>query len=236
MKKKRRKALHEEHERGKFIRHFIFGAEDGLISTLGFLAGVAGAGLSHFVIVISGFASVFAAAISMGIGTYLSTKSQAELIKRNLDVEREGIEKTPKLIKKEMEAIYRNKGFKGRDLKNIVNTLCSDKDVCLNEMAVAEFGVVPGKVENPFRASIVMFFTFIILAMIPLFPYIIFSAVGDAIIVSIVLTVIALFIVGATKTRLTKKSWFKSGFEMMILGLIAAIITFFIGQFISGLY
>jgi len=224
-----------EHERGKFIRHFIFGAEDGLISTLGFLAGVAGAGLSQIVIVVAGIASVFAAALSMGIGTYLSSKSQAELIKRNIDVEREGIEKTPKLIKKEMESIYRDKGFKGRDLKKIVNTLCADKDVCLSEMAVAEFGVVPGKVENPFRASVVMFFTFIILAMIPLFPYLLFS-VGDAIIVSIVLSVIALFVVGATKTRLTKKSWFRSGFEMMILGLIAAIVTYYIGQFVGGLY
>jgi len=233
MKKKR--PLHSEHERGKFIRHFIFGAEDGLISTLGFLAGVAGAGLSQIVIVVAGIASVFAAALSMGIGTYLSSKSQAELIKRNIDVEREGIEKTPKLIKKEMESIYRDKGFKGRDLKNIVNTLCSDKDVCLREMAVAEFGVVPGKVENPFRASVVMFFTFLVLAMIPLFPYIIFS-VGNAIIVSIVLSVIALFVVGATKTRLTKKSWFRSGFEMMILGLVAAIITYYIGQFVGRLY
>jgi len=234
MKKKR--PLHSEHERGKFIRHFIFGAEDGLISTLGFLAGVAGAGLSQIVIVVAGIASVFAAALSMGIGTYLSSKSQAELIKRNIDVEKEGIEKTPKLIKKQMESIYRDKGFKGKDLKKIVNTLCADKDVCLREMAVAEFGVVPGKVENPFRASVVMFFTFLILAMIPLFPYIIFSAVGDAIIVSIVLSVIALFVVGATKTRLTKKSWFRSGFEMMILGLVAAIITYYIGQFVGGLY
>lgn len=235
MKKKRRGPLHSVHERGKFLRHFVFGAEDGLISTLGFLSGIAGASFSHAVIVITGAAGVFAAAFSMGIGTYLSTKSHAELMKRNLDVEKEGIEKTPRLIKKEMELIYREKGFKGKNLKNIVNTLCADKKVCLREMAVAELGVLPGKYENPFKASVVMFITFLVLAMIPLFPYLIFS-VGNAIIVSIVLSVVALFVVGAAKTKLTKKSWVRSGFEMMIFGLIAAVVTFYIGQFVSGLY
>ncbi|MEK6826074.1 MAG: VIT1/CCC1 transporter family protein [Nanoarchaeota archaeon] len=236
MQKKRKKVLHEEHKKGKFIRHFIFGAEDGLISTLGFLSGVAGAAFSHIFIVIAGVAEVFAAALSMGIGTYLSTKSQAELMKRNIDVEKEGIERTPRLVKKQVEMIYRSKGFKGGDLKKIVNTICSDKKLCLQEMTVAELGIVPGRFENPYKAAFVMFFTFFILALIPLSPYLFFENVGDALIVSIVLTVLALFIVGALKTRLTKKNWFKSGFEMLILGFVAAVVTYFIGEFIGGLY
>ena len=123
--KKRQISHKTKHQKGRFIRHFIFGAEDGLISTLGFLSGIAGAHLSKATIVIAGIAEVFAAALSMGIGTYLSSKSQIEVYKRDIEVEREEIESEPKLERKEIEAIYRKKGFKGKELKVIVNKICS---------------------------------------------------------------------------------------------------------------
>lgn len=225
----------KEYEKGKFIRHFIFGAEDGLISTLGFLSGITGAHLAKFTIVIAGFAAVFAAALSMGIGTYLSSKSQTELIKRNIEVEKSYIEKYPKLEKKEIESIYRKKGFKGGELKRIVNKIFSNKKVLLKEMITSELGILPGKFENPVQSALVMFFTFIILAFIPLFPYLIFP-VSQAIIISITLTVLTLFLVGAIKTKLTKRNWFTSGLEMLIFGILAAIVTYYIGNFISTLY
>src|SRR3989344_4846525 len=168
MRKKRKVILHRHLEHGKFIRHVIFGAEDGLISTLGFLSGIAGANLSHFTIVIAGIAEVFAAAFSMGIGTYLSTKSQTELLKRNIDIEKEEIERTPISEKIEIEKIYRKKGFVGKELRMIVDKICSNKNLCLREIIVAEHGIVPENFENPFKAAFVMFFTFFILALIPL--------------------------------------------------------------------
>jgi len=227
--------FHRYHNKGKFIRHFIFGAEDGLISTLGFLSGITGAGFSHIVIVIAGIAEIFAAALSMAIGTYLSTKSYVELLNRNIELEKSQIEKTPAAVKKEIKRIYKKKGFKEPELNKIVQKICSNKNIWLNEIIVSELGIIPGRVENPFKAAIVMFFTFFILALIPLIPYLILP-VSQAIILSIILTVCALFIVGALKTTLTKKTWWKAGLEMMILGIIAAIITFYTGEFISTLY
>ncbi|MFH1592059.1 MAG: VIT1/CCC1 transporter family protein [Candidatus Woesearchaeota archaeon] len=235
MKKKREK-FESEHEKGKFIRHFVFGAEDGLISTLGFLTGIVGASLSHITIVIVGIAEVFAAALSMGIGTYLSTKSSVELIKRNIDIEKDEIKIMPKRERKEIEVMYRKKGFKGNKLKKIVDKIVSNKKVWLGEMLGFELGIVPGKYENPIKSAVIMFFTFIVLAFIPLASYLFVENVMSALFTSVVLTMITLFLVGAIKTKLTRKAWWKSGLEMMVLGLVAAIVTFYIGQFISGFY
>ena len=95
MKKKRSALEHHFSNSGSLIRPFIFGAEDGLISTLGMLSGVSGANLNGLTIIIAGIVSVFAAAISMGIGTYLSSKSQIELYKREIQREKEEIETVP---------------------------------------------------------------------------------------------------------------------------------------------
>ena len=232
MKKEGPKHVDEE---SKFIRHFIFGAEDGLISTFGFLAGITGAHLSHFTIVVAGIAGVFAAGLSMGIGTYLSSKSQLEVHRRNIEIEKEEIKKYPEHEKKELEEMYRKKGFKGKELKMIVDKIFSNKKVLLNEMLSSELGIKPSKFENPFKSSLIMFATFIILALIPLFPYLVFS-VKQALVFSAIFSLIALFLVGAAKTRITKKSWFVAGLEMLILGAFAAGITYYIGNLISGLY
>ena len=234
--KKKRKVVHKvEHQKGEFIRHFIFGAEDGLISTLGFLSGIAGAHLAKLTITIAGMAEVFAAALSMGIGTYLSSKSQTELIKRNIELERLHIKKYPKLEKQEIKDLYKKKGFKGKELEKIVNKIFSNKNVLLEEMMTSELGVLPGKFEKPIKSALIMFFTFFVLAMIPLFPYLLFK-VSEAVIISTFLTVTALFLVGAIKTKLTNRNWLNSGLEMLIFGILAALVTYYIGNFISTLY
>ena len=225
----------QEHERGKFIRHIIFGAEDGLISTLGFLSGVTGAHLSKFTIAIVGIAEVFAAALSMGIGTYLSSKSQTEVLQRNVELEKLQIEKAPKRERKELEELYRKKGFKGKELGKIINKIMSNKKVVLNEMMSSELGIIPGRIENPISSALIMFSTFMILAMIPFAPYLLFP-VSKAITISVIATVLALFCVGAAKTRLTKRNWFTSGLEMLVFGALAALVTYYIGLFISSLY
>ena len=202
---------------------------------MGFLSGIAGANLSHVTIVVAGFAEIFAAAFSMGIGTYLSTKSQVELMKRKIALEKEEIETVPVMEKREIERLYRKKGFRGKELGMIVNRICSDKRLWLNEMLVADYGIIPEQFENPTRAAFVMFITFFVLALIPLLPYLLLP-VSYAIVVSIILTVSALFIVGAAKTQLTKKIWWKSGLEMLLFGIIAALVTYYLGEFIAQLY
>ncbi len=231
-----KKRLHKiVYEKGKFIRHFIFGAEDGLISTLGFLSGITGAHLPKITIAVAGIAEVFAAALSMAIGTYLSSKSQTELIKGKIEQEKKQIEKYPKIERKELELIYKNKGFKGKELKKIVNKILSDKNILLNEMITSELGILPGKFEDPIKSALVMFFTFVLLALVPLFPYLILP-VSEAIILSIALTVITLFLVGAIKTKVTKRNWFFSALEMLFFGILAAIVTYYIGDFVSTLF
>ena len=233
--KKRETSRHKAAlEKGKFIRHSIFGAEDGLISTLGFLSGIAGANLAGFTIIIAGVAEIFAAALSMGIGTYLSSKSQTELIKRKIELEKEEINKFPKLERKEVEKIYRKKGFKGQELKKIVNKIISNKNLFLEEILVEELGIIPKNFENPLKSAFVMFFTFIVLALIPLLPYL-FLPITNAIIASIILTTLTLFLIGAIKSKLTKRNWFYSGLEMMSLGLLAAVVTYYTGNIISSI-
>ena len=153
---------------GKFLRHAIFGMNDGLVSTLALVAGLVGATVGVEVILIAGFTEMIAGAISMSLGTYISTKSQIEFYKREIKREREDISKSPKLEKAHLKEIYSKKGFKGAELDKIVDKLTSDKNIWLDILVSEELGLSKSKIENPFISGSVMFFAFVFGAFIPI--------------------------------------------------------------------
>jgi len=216
---------------GTYIRDVVYGANDGIVTTFAVVAGVAGANLSPNIVLILGFANLLADGLAMGLGNYLGTKSEIEYIKRERQMEEWEINHVPELEKKEIEEIYRKKGFSGKDLKTLVNIVTSNKKAWVDTMMVEELGLLPAEATSPVKNGLATFFAFGIAGLFPLFPYVFtFPSAFNA---SIIFTALTLFTVGALRTLITKKHWLKAGLEMLFVGAIAASAAYFAGYFID---
>jgi len=229
---------HVKHERlhapvGKFLRHAIFGMNDRLVSTLALMAGLAGAAMGKEVIVIAGLAEMMAGAISMSLGTYISTKSQLEFYGEEIEKEKKDLDNSPQMEKEHVREIYRRKGFVGKELDRVVERLTSNKKRWLNILVNEELGLNNSKMESAWISGVVMFFAFIIGAFIPLSSFV-FVPMSFALKAAITSSLLLLFFVGAGKTHFTGRSWIKSGFEMVFVGILATGVAYYLGDFVSG--
>jgi VIT1/CCC1 family predicted Fe2+/Mn2+ transporter len=226
----------QEHVPGSgVVREVIFGFNDGLVSTFALVAGVSGAVMSNAIVLLAGVAGMLSGAISMGLGAYISSKSQMEVYRREIEREKQEIEEKPSHEKAEIREIYRRKGFKGKELENIVKKISSNKDVWLQVMMVEELGLGIQRFDNPVKLGAVMFVAFVVGALIPVVPYVVINEVPAALQVAAALSLVGLFAMGSAKTVITKRSWLKSGIEMVVVGSVAAVVTYFVGTLISPL-
>jgi len=214
--------------KGRNIREYIFGVEDGIVSTFGIITGVAVASYTNNFVILAGLASLFAGGISMMAGTYLSTKSQREFYESELNKEKKEIRSMPKAEKEEIKKIYYKKGFRGKRLSEIIKLVTSNKDIWLKVLMVEELGLIQHKFLNPLKSSGVMGLSFGVGALFPLVPYF-FINVKQAFPISIFLTIFGLFLFGALKTIYTNKKWLKAGIEMVLIGMLAGIAGYLVG-------
>jgi len=217
---------------GGFIREIVFGFNDGVIATFAIVSGMMGAMLSNFVIVLAGLAEVIGGAVSMGLGAYISTKSQVEFYKSEIERERNEIEAMPEREKEELREAYRLKGFRGELLDKIVEEVSSNKQLWLKVMLEDELGLMLNRFDNPLKVGLVMTLAFITGAVIPITPYL-FLPQTHSLTASILLSLISLFFMGAGKSIITHRSWVKSGMEMLIIGALAASSAYIVGALIS---
>ncbi len=218
---------------GSYLRNMVYGANDGIVTTFAVVAGVAGANLSPKIILILGFANLVADGISMAMGSFLGTRSENQLKHEELKTEYWEIDHVPEEEAKEIERIYKDKGFKANDLKRAVEVITSDRDVWAKEMMIYELGIIPGEEESPWKNGLVTFVAFAIAGLLPLLPYIFNIPSKDNFTTAIIFTGIALFMVGALRTIFTKKNWLFSGLEMLLVGTIAATAAYAVGYFIG---
>lgn len=218
---------------GKFLRHAIFGMNDGLVSVLALTAGLTGAFLSKNIVLIAGVTEMIAGAISMSLGTYISTKSQIEFYKREVKREKEDMERLPNLEKNHVREIYKGKGFRGEQLDKIVNKLTSNKNIWLDVLVNEELGLSHSKMENAFAAGVVMFFAFIFGSLIPLSSFFLLP-LDIALKFAIFSSLGILFLAGAAKTHFTGRNWVKSGVEMVVVGALATTVAYYAGHMLSG--
>jgi len=230
----------EEHHKatGSYVGDFVYGAIDGSVTTFAVISGVAGASLSINIVVILGMANLIADGFSMAVGNYLSSKSDAEYIEKERKREEWEIEHYPKGEVEEIRAIFRKKGFKGKDLEKAVKTITSNKKVWVDTMMADELNLMEDKT-SPVKKGAVTFVSFALVGFIPLIPYFLsfFSEAIKAIVypLSIILTFITFFFIGSGKVFVTGKNWLKSGLETLLVGGAAAIIAYGIGFFLRGL-
>ena len=219
---------------GGTLRASIFGISDGLVSNAALVFGVAGAttsGQGSFV-VLAGVAGLLAGAFSMAAGEYVSMRSQTEVLERQIELERAELEAMPEEEEKEIAAIYRSRGFGEAEAAAIAKQLMSDPKVALDTLVREELGLDPEELGSPWGASIGSFFSFAVGAFIPLLPFILLTN-GTALPVSIVLTSLALFGVGAAVSLLTGRSALYSGARQLGIGAAAAAITYLVGSLIG---
>ena len=218
--------------KGKAIREVVYGATDGLVTSLGFVIGVFGALHDSRIILITGIAGASAGSFSMGFSAYLSSKSQAEFFLAEIDRERKEMKEMPDKEKEEIRKIYRAKGFHGNELEMVVNRITSNPSVWLRVMMEEELGLLVESFENPWIVGLVTAASYGAAAFLPILPYAA-TLPQQAFLWSVGISIAALFTLGAGKTHWTRLSPWRSGLEITGVGLIAALVGYCIGSLAS---
>lgn len=231
---KRLEELMHWRDAGKYIGNFIYGANDGVITTFAVVAGAAGASLPASVVIILGFANLLADGLSMGASNYLGEKSEMDYAKAQRQKEGWEIDNLRELEVQEIRDIFTKKGFKGKDLDNAVKIVTSNREVWLDVMMKDELGIIQDENEDPKKHGLATFAAFLTTGFFPLLPYLV-PGVSNAFTWSLVLGLVTLFITGSLRSLVTAVSWFRGGLEMLIVGSAAGASAYFIGNFIEGL-
>jgi predicted membrane protein (TIGR00267 family) len=218
---------------GGGVRDMIFGANDGLVSTLAFVAGVFGAITNPSIVLLSGIAELFAGTISMAVGSYQSSKSELEVLER--ESQRKKVKKgtTAEEERNELIKFYQKEGFKKGEAEAIVERISKEKELPTQAGTLEKLGFAPEELGNPIKAGVLCGVSFGLAALVPILPFAFPVSSWEALIGSIIGTMATLFGVGAMKTIFSRKSWVWSGLEMMVIGASAAAITYMIGTLFS---
>ncbi len=221
-----------------YLRDFIYGAIDGAVTTFAVVCGVQGAGLSVGVVVILGVANLIADGFSMAASNFLGTRVEEQLRHQARRREETHIKTIPEGEREEIRQIFANKGFAGKDLDRAVKIITSDLTQWVDTMLQDELGL-PLEGPSPWRAAAMTFVAFVVVGAIPLLAFIADLLVPGgfpaAFPVSVVLTGVAFFVVGALKSRVIGEGWLASSLETLSIGGLAALLAYGIGALLRGL-
>ena len=218
---------------GNALRAAVLGANDGLVSNMSLIMGVAGAISSNKAIVVTGFAGLLAGAISMAMGEWLSVRNSQELHERQIALEMEELEASPEEELQELTLIYQAKGIEKTKAKAMAEEVFKDKDTALSTLVKEELGFdINKKGDSAWEAAGTSFVLFVIGAIIPLIPFLLTSG-NNAVIWSMISSTIGLFGIGAAITLFTGKPVLFSGLRQVVFGLVAAGITYGIGRLVG---
>ena len=218
---------------GNALRASVLGANDGLVSILSLTMGVAGATNSNLDVLIAGLAGVLAGAGSMALGEWLSVQSSRELYEHQIKIEAEEIVANPEEELEELRLIYQSKGLQEDRARDLASHLMDDKANILDTLAREELGIDPEELGgSPYEAAIMSFFLFAIGAAFPIFPFFFWGGT-NAIYISLVISALGLFIIGAGITLMTGRGLLFSGFRQVLVGMVAAALTYGVGKLIG---
>ncbi len=218
---------------GNALRAAVLGANDGLVSNLSLVMGVAGAAFTSSAVLTAGLAGLLAGALSMAIGEWISVKSAREMFANQIRIESAEIAEVPQEEQEELALIYQAKGMSEKDAQALAEELLRDPQQALDTLAREELGIDPDELGgSPWEASIASFLLFAAGAVIPVLPFMFLSGM-IAVILSAVLSLLALFLVGALITVFTGQSAVLSGLRQLAFGLAAASVTFGLGRLLG---
>jgi VIT1/CCC1 family predicted Fe2+/Mn2+ transporter len=218
---------------GNALRAAVLGANDGLVSNLSLVMGVAGATADSHTIIIAGIAGLLAGGFSMSLGEWISVKSAQELAERQMEIERMEIEADPVGEERELALIYLAKGIEKETAERMAHEVMSNKSHAYEVLVKEELGIHMEELKgSPWEAAVSSFILFIIGASIPVSPFFFFTGY-TAIMISVGFSTLGLFAIGSAITLFTGKSVWYSGMRQVLFGILAAAITFAVGKLLG---
>jgi VIT1/CCC1 family predicted Fe2+/Mn2+ transporter len=216
------------------VREVVFGLQDGVTSILAVVTVVAAASNDTYTVLISGIAATLAEMFSMGAGEYMSSRSQREIFDAQIASERAEVEERPGEAQAELAFMFEREGLPEDAAKRISAEIARNPNVLLRTMVEKELGVTMEGGGSPLQGALILAGAFFVAALVPLMPYF-FLSVRSGLWVSIGLSAVVMFALGVWKSRLTKRSWLRSGLEILALVAGAAIAGSFFGSILPGL-
>jgi len=220
---------------GQFLRDIVFGANDGVVTAIGFLVGISGSVANQSIVVIAGILTIVAGAASMALGNYLGVKSQKEHYEAMEAIEKWEMKHKPDVEREEIREIYRNMGFDKEGVDILTKKVTSDNKLWLKVMMRDELGLSEEANEKPIMAGIIMGIFFLLGGVPPLLPYIFVTPLARALLMSVIVSILVMAFIGAIRWFLNKGSLFGKIGETITIGIIAAGVGFVAGEIIRFL-
>ncbi|HEV8343027.1 MAG TPA: VIT1/CCC1 family protein [Candidatus Binatia bacterium] len=214
------------------LRAAVFGVNDGLVSNFSLVMGFAGAVAGSDYILLAGVAGLLAGAFSMGAGEYVSMAAQKELFEKQIALERQELEMSPKEEEEELSLIYQAKGIPEDEASRLARRIIKNPATAIDTLAREELGLDPSELGSPWAAAISSFLAFVTGAIIPVLPYLVTSG-RSALVASAVSSCVALFGIGALLSAFTTRGPLGSGMRMVGIGLLASAITYSVGWLVG---
>ena len=225
-------ARHRNVGTGGNLRATVFGVNDGLVSNCSLILGVAGAAASNSVILLSGIAGLLAGAFSMAAGEWVSVRSQREMFEYQIGLERKELAEYPAEEAQELALIYEARGLPPDEAAALATSTIADPVRALDTLAREELGLNPDELGSPWGAATFSFLSFAVGALIPLVPFLLLKG-GAALGISIGVTAVALFAVGAAISLFTGRSALRDGLRMLAIGSVAGALTYSVGKLLG---
>jgi vacuolar iron transporter family protein len=218
---------------GNALRAAVLGANDGLVSNLSLVMGVAGAAADSRTILMTGLAGLIAGACSMAMGEWLSVNSAREMTQRQIDIEAAELEAVPEMEKEELTLIYQANGLDEESARAVAEKLFAIKGAALDTLSREELGIDPDELGgSAWTAAVSSFGLFAIGAIFPVAPFI-YTSGHKALLLSLLFSGVALFLIGAVTSAFTGRSLAFSAARQLVIGFAAATITFGVGRLIG---
>jgi VIT1/CCC1 family predicted Fe2+/Mn2+ transporter len=224
-------------EKQRSIREIVFGAQDGILTTLGIITGVGVAEGERSFVLIGGFLAMLAGALSMGVGEYLGRKSEREVVQATIEMEKREMAADPQAEFAEQVAYYKLKGFSAEESQMIVRRLVQHPDIYLYEMVRDEFGIDPREADDSgLRGPLAMAASFAMGSLVPIVAYLLPLSMGAAGVVALGLAIAGLFGVGYYAGTLSDRNPFGKGVEKVLFGCAVFAISYLAAHYIPPLF
>lgn len=243
-----REHMETEHKQtpfSEYLREIVYGGIDGIVTTFAVVAGFTGAqvgnstavGGSFLTVLLFGFANLFADAVSMGLGNFLSVRSQQDVYRGEKKKELRELRESRGMEKEETKHILRQKGYSSEQAVRLTELLAANEDYWLQFMMREELRLPNPEGENPYLTGLTTFSSFITFGLIPLLPYLLFcpaGVCGPVFELSVLFTAAALTLLGLLRWKVTQEKFRRSLLETVILGGVSALIAYFVGTLFAG--
>lgn len=223
---------HHRNVQGGAARAAVFGVSDGLVSNVALILGVAGAHPGPGFVRLAGLAGLIGGAVSMAAGEYISMTAQAELLERELEMERIELKRRPEGERRELVEIYRARGIEPDAAEDLATAMMRDPEIALETHAREELGIDPNELGSPVAASVSSFLCFAAGALVPLIPWF-FGGGTAALVAAIALGVVASLAVGAALARFTGRPLARSAFRQLLVSAVPAALTYGLGSLVG---